>query len=142
MTGRSFKSIRLRSALIATSGLLLTAAAPRPDVGLEGKWRNTRNTVHLRLAPCGNAICGTVVWANQEAETHARKGTGKGIVGVQLLSGLRQRGDGKWHGQAFVPAVNSRAAATVTRVSDDKVRVSGCVLGGIVCKTQHWHRID
>lgn len=127
---------------IATAGLLLTGAvAPQPGTDLDGKWRNTRNTVHLRLAPCGDAVCGTVVWANDEAESHARKGTGKGIVGVQLLSGLRQRPDGSWRGQVFVPAVNSRGSATVTHVSDRTVRVSGCMLAGIVCKTQHWHRI-
>lgn len=143
MMDRFFKAMWMRSAVLAGAGIMLSAAAPQPaEAGLQGKWRNTRNTVHLRLAPCGDAVCGTVVWANEEAQTYARRGSGKGIMGVQLLSGLKQRADGSWRGQVFVPAINSRGSATVTKVGDNKVRVSGCMVAGIVCKTQHWHRID
>ena len=143
MMKRSLKAMWLRSLMVAAAGLTLSAAvAPPADAGLQGKWRNTRNTVHLRLAPCGDAVCGTVIWANEEAQTHARRGSGKDILGVQLLSGLRQRPDGTWRGRVFVPAVNGRGSATVTQLSDKLVRVSGCMLAGVVCKTQHWHRVE
>lgn len=127
--------------LLALSLLGAAAAPPPPQPVLVGEWRNTHNTVHLRVAPCGQALCGTVTWASDEQRALARKNSGRDMPGRQLLSGLKPEKDGTWRGKVFIPAINSSASATVTPVSNEKLRIQGCTLLGVVCKTQHWHRI-
>ena len=132
-------TIRLISLFAAI--FLLGAAAPQPARGLLGEWRNTNNNVHLRLQPCGAAVCGKVTWAAALQRADARKGSGKELVGSMLLHDLRQGRDGTWRGKVFIPDINTNASGTVTQLSDVLIRVSGCTLLGLVCKTQHWHRI-
>ena len=132
-------TIRLLSLFAAI--FLLGAAAPPPANGLLGEWRNTNNNVHLRLEPCGSAVCGRVTWAADPQRADARKGSGKELVGSRLLHDLKQSSDGTWRGQVFIPDINKNASGTVTQLSNVLIRVSGCTLLGLICKTQHWHRI-
>ena len=128
--------------LSACIALLAGAAAPLPPgPGLQGEWRNTKNTVHLRVAPCGAALCGTVSWAADQQRADARKGSGKELVGSQLLRELKPDGDDTWRGKIYIPDVNTTASATVVQMSPVLIRVSGCTLFGLACRTQHWHRI-
>jgi len=121
---------------------LLGGAAPAPvQEGLQGEWRNTRNTVHLRVQPCGAALCGTVTWAADQQRADAKKGSGRELIGSALLRDLRKGNDGNWHGKVFVPDINSTATATVIQLNGNLIRVSGCTLFGLACRTQHWHRL-
>lgn len=132
--------IRLFS--LVACAVLIGASAPLPvQNDLQGDWRNTKNTVHLRVAPCGQALCGTVTWAAEQQRIDAKKGSGKELVGSLLLRDLRRGDDGKWRGKVFVPDLNSNASATVKQVSGDLIEISGCTLFGFACKSQHWHRI-
>ncbi len=135
-------SIRLLSLFAAAA--LLGAAAPAPaptQPGLVGEWRNTNNNVHMRVSPCGAALCGTVTWAAARQRADARKGSGKELVGSVLLHDLKSSGASTWRGKVFIPDVNTNATATVVQVTNILIRVSGCSWLGLVCKTQHWHRI-
>ncbi|MCW3836606.1 DUF2147 domain-containing protein [Sphingomonas canadensis] len=119
---------------------LLGAAAPPPAQGLEGNWRNTKNSIHLKVQACGPALCGTVTWAADKQREKARKGSGRDLLGAQLLTGLKRARDGSWQGKVFLPAANVHGTATVRQVNDSTIEVSGCTLMGLLCKTQHWHR--
>ena len=137
------KDLKPMSIRLLACVALLGAAAPAPvQEGLQGEWRNTRNTVHLRVRPCGAALCGTVTWAADQQRADAKKGSGRDLVGSILLRDLQRGDDGKWRGKVFVPDINSNASATVTQVNGNMIRVSGCTLFGLACKTQHWHRIN
>jgi uncharacterized protein (DUF2147 family) len=130
---------------------LLVAAAPAPppaeptaasaSSSWEGTWRNTNNTVHLRAARCGQGMCGTVVWAIPKARVDAKNGSGQDLIGRQLFRNFRPAGDGTWKGKVFIPDLNASASGTVTPTSRDTMLVSGCMMFGLACKTQHWWRI-
>jgi len=140
---------------LLAAAALLTAAAPAPppapsagangpsspSSSWEGMWRNTNNTVHLRTARCGRAMCGTVVWAIPKARADAKSGSGQDLIGRQLFQDFRPAEDGKWKGKVFLPDLNTSASATVTPTGRDTMLVSGCLLFGLACKTQHWWRI-
>lgn len=124
---------------------LLGGAAPVPAApvqdGLQGDWRNTKNTIHMRVRPCGQAMCGTVTWAGDQQRADARKGSGKDLLGATLLRDLRQGDDGKWRGKVYVPDIDSNVSATIIQLNSYTIRISGCTLVGIICRTQHWHRL-
>ena len=94
-------------AALATFAAMALAAAPAPARPLDGHWMNPAHSVIVQLAPCGNAVCGTVAWASEKAQQDARRGVDK-LVGAQLLTGFQRGSNGSWRGKVFVPDLNIR----------------------------------
>ena len=133
--------------ILAKAGLILLAATvpvtASAQAALEGQWRNPKGNVTVKVAPCGNAWCGTVVDASAKAKAGARKGGTPSLVGTRILSNLRPTGHGTYKGQAFEPKRNIRAPATVRLVGPNAIEVRGCAIAGILlCKEQRWTRVS
>jgi uncharacterized protein (DUF2147 family) len=130
------KQLLIGLALLAMDSAA-TAAAP-----LEGHWTNPKHSVIVKVAPCGGAYCGTVVQASPKAKASARRGGTAHLIGTPILSGVRPRGDGVYLGRAFDPKRNIKAPATIRVVGPNTLEVRGCIIGGVLCKTQRWTRIS
>lgn len=117
-----------------------TEASAREPI--EGVWRNRPKTLVVRIEPCGPALCGTVIQATEDAKESVRKAGSATLVGTKVLTGLRRTEDGSYTGQIFNPNLNIRAAGTVTLENPRVLVVKGCVLAGLICKQQHWTRLD
>jgi uncharacterized protein (DUF2147 family) len=128
----------LSSLVVAAS--FSTAASARD--GIEGTWKNRPNTLLVRIAPCGDALCGTVLAAADTAKESVQKAGTPHLVGTQVLTGLRRASGGAYSGRIFNPNLNVHAAATITLVSPTVLLVRGCVLAGLICKEQHWTRVS
>lgn len=109
---------------------------------LEGRWRNPKGSVVVKIEPCGNAFCGTVVDASDKAKAGARRGGTPNLIGTRILSEVRPNGSGGYKGRAFEPKRNIRAPATMRLVGSSTLLVKGCVIGGLLCKEQRWTRIS
>ena len=123
--------------------LLLTFAtmlAQPGETALEGYWRNPSGSVIISIAPCGEAMCGRVHWASDEAVVDARKGGTNPLVGVELLTGFVAKGENRWEGRLFVPDLRRKSKAVVRQLGPDQVKVTGCAIGRLVCKSQVWTR--
>ena len=118
--------------------LALTAAAEPSPASIEGRWVNPDHTVIIDIAPCANAICGTVAWATAKAQQDARKGTDH-LIGSQLLTDMQPSG-GTWEGHLFVPDEDLRARAKIQAQGSNQLKVSGCVM--MICKSQVWARAE
>src|SRR4051812_22589974 len=117
----------------------VTASA---QAAIEGRWKNPKGSVVVRVGPCGDAYCGTVVDATDKAKTTARKGGTPKLIGTRILSGLRAAGNGTFKGQAFDPKRNIHAPATIRLLSPSTLVVKGCLIRGIICKEQRWTRVS
>ena len=122
----------------ALLGVAATAQAAAP---IEGLWTNPKHSAVVRVAPCGDAYCGTVVRASEKAKANARKGGTPNLIGRQILTGLRPIGDGRYKGKAFVPKRNLYATATVRQINANMMEVEGCALMGLICDEQRWTRV-
>ena len=120
--------------------LALLAVLQQPQAAIDGRWANPGGSVIIAIAPCGEARCGTVVWASDKAKEDARKGTEQ-LVGSQSLTGMTERKPGQWRGKLFIPDRNIRATAKIQLIGERQLKVSGCTLG-VLCKTQYWNRSD
>lgn len=120
--------------------LLAFAAQAAPPASIEGRWRSPGGNSIIGVAPCGSAVCGTVVWASARAKQDASKATDQ-LVGTQILTGLEQKGDG-WQGRLFIPDKNMRVTAKIRLINDGQLRVAGCALGKSLCKSAIWTRVD
>ncbi|MFD1787066.1 DUF2147 domain-containing protein [Sphingomonas floccifaciens] len=129
------------AALLAALILSPLAAHAAPAQSLAGDWRNAKNTVHIRAYPCGDAVCGTVIWASPSAEAKARdKGADK-LAGTQIFREFRPTGDGGYTGKLFVPTVGRTFSGRLKITPDDKLVGKGCVIGGLFCKSTTWVRL-
>ena len=114
------------------------AAAPSP---LEGVWTNPKRSVTVRIAPCGQQLCGRVIAASAKARTDAAHGGTRSLVGTTILSGLSPAGANKWRGRVFMPKANRRATANLSLTARNRLNVEGCVLS-VLCKSQTWSRVS
>lgn len=134
------KQILIRTALAVTIATLPFAASAQ--AAIEGHWKNPKGSVIVRVAPCGNAYCGTVIKASAKAQASARNGGTPHLIGTQILTDLRPTGDSTFKGKVFDPKHNIRAPATI-RLDGDALNVKGCAVAGmLLCREQRWTRVS
>lgn len=117
------------------------AAATPATHPIYGVWMNPYKSVAVRTGPCGDRLCGWIVWANDEAQTDARDGGVTKLIGTALLENYRSDKPGNWSGTVFVPDMGRRFYSIIQQIGPNDMKVKGCILGGLICKSQVWHRI-
>lgn len=118
------------------------AAASHVPARPEGFWLNPRSSVAVRAGSCGTNLCGWIVWANQEAQADAKDGGVARLIGTELLQDYHANGGSTWIGTVFVPDMGRRFASKIAMIGADRLKVQGCILGGLICKSQIWTRIE
>jgi len=106
-----------------------------------GIWKNPSNTVHVEIYDCGSLRCGRVVWASEKAKKDARKGSGKDLIGMTILRDFREYANGVWRGKAYIPDLNREFSGSAELIGTRQLKVRGCLLGRVGCKSQVWTRI-
>jgi uncharacterized protein (DUF2147 family) len=126
--------------------LLLCAAGPAPGQApaadpVFGVWANPKKTIAVRTAPCGQQLCGTIVSATAKALDDARAAGVDRLIGTELLRDYRRTGPARWSGTVFIPDMGRSFSSHIVEVSPGTLRISGCILGGWICKSQDWTRL-
>ncbi|MES2339472.1 MAG: DUF2147 domain-containing protein [Pseudomonadota bacterium] len=132
--------MRMLLSALAVLSLASPAAAAPPAPKWTGVWRNAANSVHLRTAPCGRGMCGTVIWATPKAKADvaARGGT---LIGAQLFRDFREADGGVWEGEVYVPDIDRTFSGTITPRGSNTLVGEGCLFGSFGCKQQVWTRV-
>lgn len=107
-----------------------------------GLWVGPHNDVAVRTGACGQRLCGWVVWADPTARTNARNGGVDHLLGTELLQDYAADGGNAWSGTVFVPDMGRSFSSRIEQVAPDRLRIRGCMLGGLICRSQTWTRID
>lgn len=137
----------MRKVLAATTAAILLSMAPLTGSAasaassVDGLWMNPHNSVAVRTGACGTKLCGWVAWASPDALSDARESGVTNLIGTALLENYVPRQDGGWAGTVYVPDMGRRFASTISQVQGG-LQIKGCILGGLICKSQLWHRID
>lgn len=129
------------AALLPVAGSSAHAADARPDPVI-GEWVNPEGSAKVETTACGPSLCATVVWASPEAIRKAKKAGTDPLLGVQLLSDYRHKEGGTWEGQVFVPDMNRRFFSRIEPAGANRMKLSGCVLSGLICKSTVWNRVE
>lgn len=133
-------AITVLAALTAAAAIAAPDAPPSPSPA--GLWQNPHASVVVRTGPCGGRLCGWVIWANGSARADAREGGTGQLIGAELLQDFTQRRRGDWIGTVFVPDMGRHFYSEVRQISPNTLKVSGCILHGLICKSQIWNRVD
>ena len=120
---------------------VLVATAATEANSIEGSWTNPSTSVTVTIAPCGDAMCGRVTAASDKAKADARKAGTDPLVDVELMSEFKSSGAGRWKGRLFVPDLKRRSKAEFRMIGSDQLKVTGCAVGRLLCKSQLWTRV-
>ncbi len=124
---------------------LLAAAALAPQVApaaapVDGTWINPRGTVVVTTGDCRDKLCGWVSWASDQALADAADSGVTHLVGTELLQDYHATASGRWTGRVYVPDMGRTFYSTIEQLDDNRLKISGCLLGGWFCKSQIWQR--
>lgn len=108
---------------IATCGLVAGLALPALADPIEGNWKTEAGTT-AEIAPCGGAYCITL-----KSGDHSGKNIGR-------LEGS----DGSYQGSITDPE-NDKTYKGKASVKGGALKLSGCVLGGLICRSQNWRKL-
>lgn len=123
--------------------MLSAAASPAATAAQwDGVWLNPHGSVAVRTAACGERLCGWIVWANAMARSDAKDSGVAQLIGTQLLEDYQPEGKGRWTGTLFVPDMGRRFASQIDQISPRQLKIKGCILGGLICRSQLWTRIE
>jgi len=130
------KAVALTTLFIAASAV----AQPRATTPVEGYWKNPIGSAIIQIAPCGDTLCGKVVWASARGQREVAKNTSN-VVGTTVLTNLKYA-RGHWAGSLYVPDDNVHVSAKLQLIGDGRMKLTGCGLMGLICRTQIWTRAD
>lgn len=128
--------------LMTALALLAFGAAPALADPVEGLWRtglnDAGNFAHVRIAPCGAALCGRLAGAFD--------GSGRPIESPDpdavIVEGMVPTGGGAYAGGTITDPQAGRTYRARMTLAGDRLRVSGCVAGGLLCRSQDWARVE
>lgn len=135
------------AALIVAVSLFVSAASPAMAEGAgpaSEVWLTDDGDTRVRIGRCGKEICGVVVWQrvpyNDENNPDPAKRS-RPIVGIRMISHIKPTGPGSWTGKLYSFDDGFTVKGSAKRVAPDKLKLSGCVLGGLICRTVIWTRV-
>ncbi|MCB6178632.1 DUF2147 domain-containing protein [Rhodobacter sp. Har01] len=122
--------------LAAALAVLGAAAAADP---LEGVWQtelDEERYAHVTISPCATAYCGTITQSFDAAGTPVKSDN----VGKKIVIDMIPQGDGNYEGSVFRPS-NGKTYYGTIELSGNKLKLRGCVAGGLICAKQNWARV-
>ncbi len=113
-----------------------TAMAADPAIGMWKTQVDDGAYAYVKMSPCGAAICGTIERTFKGTEEYKSENIGK-----KLVRDMSPDGKGNYAGKVWRPS-NQKVYIGKMTVSDNALKLSGCVAGGLLCSKQTWSRIQ
>jgi uncharacterized protein (DUF2147 family) len=142
---RTLFALLAGTALSLAAGQALAAASP------VGTWYTQDRSAKVRIAPCGQKLCGNIVWARDrqgQSAANARDEANpnpalrsRPIVGLQIIRDFSPAGPGRWSGGKIYDPNSGRTYDSKMSLSAQGVlKVEGCVT--VICQAQSWTPAD
>lgn len=118
---------------------VLGLSAPALADPAHGVWQTEPDDgafAHVQLNACGSAVCGTIIRAfDGSGEINTPN------VGRQIVIDMVPQGDGSYEGSVWRPS-NDRIYIGRMNLDGNRLRLRGCVAGGLICASQNWVRVQ
>jgi uncharacterized protein (DUF2147 family) len=110
------------------------AASPALADDVTGTWLRESGQSKVKFGPCGDAICGNLVWIKPGVDTPAK-------VGQRLFVDMKPTGPNTWSGNYINPD-DSKTYAAKMSLSGGTLTTAGCAMGGMICRSSTWTRAN
>lgn len=120
---RTFSLLTLAAIMTITSTPAFAGAA-------DGVWLRSKTKAHIRAFNCRGGLGLKVI-----------KSAKKKSVGKVIMCGAKKTGPNQWKGSLTSTEDGQTYTGYVKLKSKSRLTLSGCVLGGLICKNETWSRI-
>jgi uncharacterized protein (DUF2147 family) len=130
-------------AAVALAFLAAPAAAQTADPS--GTWQSESGDTRVRIARCGDAYCGTIISVRGEAKdvnNPSEALRSRNLVGVRMIDNIRPTTAGGFEGSLYNFRDGKTYSGKMSLKSPSALELSGCVLGGLVCRSQTWTKVN
>jgi uncharacterized protein (DUF2147 family) len=117
--------------LAVGAALALPAGAALADPS--GTWLRDNGNARVRIAKCGEAFCGTLVWV-KDPDSPSK-------VGQRIFYDMKESGANQYSGKAFNPEDGKTYSGRLS-LAGSSMTTSGCALGGIICRSVTWKKVN
>ena len=135
----------MRQTTLAAFGLLLLAIpAQAQSADPSGTYMSESGETRVRIARCGDAYCGTIIAVKGETKDVNNPDPNqrnRNLVGVQMISNIQPSGDG-FTGSLYNYKDGKTYTGKMSFQGGNAMQLSGCVLGGLVCRSQTWTKVN
>ncbi len=149
------KKLRTAAAAFFLSTVALQTIVPAraADPNPLGTWLTADKDSQVRITNCGGALCGALAWLQKPNDpatgrpltdknnTDATKRS-RPLLGVQIILGMRPSGTNQWSGNVYNAEDGRTYTGAFTLTGPGTAELKGCVLGGLICKSQTWTRVN
>ncbi|KUJ76856.1 imidazoleglycerol-phosphate dehydratase [Ruegeria marisrubri] len=129
-----------RVILASVLGFGLAGAVQADPV--EGIWKTAEGEeggyLHVEIAPCGSAICGTI---NNAFKSSGDLSADYEHLGKQIIWNMLPDEEGYYSGGKIWAPDSDKTYRSKMALEGDSLTVKGCVAGGLICRGQVWTRI-
>ena len=138
--------------VLALAGMLAGTSVGAESLTPVGIWLHANGRIRVEIAPCGDRLCGRIVWFKRPNDAHGRpransKNTDRALrtrplLGLTVLRGLRRSGDTAWEGgEIYNPDDGTDYKASISMDNNDTLHVRAYLLFPLLGKTQIWTRV-
>ncbi len=114
-----------------------TLLAAQSAVGTWQSHPNDAGFVHVRVAPCGAALCGTIVKAmNLKGESDPNHP----YVGRRMIWDMMPDGANRWSGGKIWDPIRDRTFSSKMEIAGGALNVSGCFFA--ICENYIWQSVN
>jgi uncharacterized protein (DUF2147 family) len=146
------KGAVMRLSALMGCGLLLAATPSLAAEAPVGEWLVENGHGHVRIENCGGSLWGVVSWeerpGGRDNENPDPALRGRPTLGMPILIDMKPvtvsnwgKTEERWKGQVYSPENGKMYSSSIWLTGPDKMRLEGCVLGGIFCGGQDWTRV-
>lgn len=134
-----------RLILLAALCALATPSLAQDASKVAGVWQSQSGITRVKVSPCGAGLCGHVVWQRSPSKDVYNPDPSKRerpIVGLQLVSNMKQVSPNEWSGAIYNYEDGQTYRGKVKVVSANAIEIGGCVMGGMICQSKTWTKVD
>jgi uncharacterized protein (DUF2147 family) len=128
---------------LAIAGVTGARAAAEDAIGT---WRDTETGGILSVYSCAGGICVKVVTPSKGRETDTNNPDptlkGRSMSGVEIMTGAAKEGADRWKGHLYNSEDGATYSGWLVVQSKNEVKLQGCILGGLICKSHVWKRVQ
>jgi uncharacterized protein (DUF2147 family) len=135
------------AALLATVSAVIGASAPDPT----GTWHTEKQLAQVRIAKCAEDLCGTIVALKDpidpatgkpqmDTENEDKTKRNRPVIGLQVVTGMKPAGANTWSARLYSPEEGKTVMGNLVLKDANTLTVQGCVLGGLLCRSETWTR--
>jgi uncharacterized protein (DUF2147 family) len=122
---------------LATIHVIALIASGVPAIAatdVTGNWARGDGNARIQIIRCGPQLCATNTWIGNTSRGEA--------IGDKLVMTLEAQSDSVLAGEAFDQKRDRTYSIRISVQQPSRMTISGCVLRGLLCKTENWTRIQ